>query len=56
MVLAQQPPRQKTRTADFETAGFKVPFAVVLRSEGARGTLDFTRSPRICFGWQKALS
>jgi len=57
MDLAQQPPRQKTRTADFETAGFTVPFAVaVRRSGGARGTLDFTRSPRTCSGWRKAFS
>lgn len=57
MDLAQQPPRQqKTRTADFETAGFKVPFDVVRRSGGTRGTLECTHSPRTCFGWRKASS
>jgi len=38
---------------DFEVEGFAAPFVVVRRkSDGAMGTLEFTHSPRVYFGWQ----
>lgn len=38
--------------ADFEVVGFAAPFVVVKRrSDGAKGTLEFTHSPRVYFGW-----
>lgn len=37
---------------DYEVLGFAAPFVVVRRrSDGARGSLEFTHSPRIYFGW-----
>jgi hypothetical protein len=39
----------------FETLGFAAPFVVVVRkSDGKRGTLEFTHSPRVYFNWQEA--
>lgn len=41
-------------TAAFEVLGFAAPFvAVRRRSDGAMGTLEFTHSPRLYFGWRK---
>jgi hypothetical protein len=40
--------------ADFEILGFAAPFAVVKRrSDGATGSLEFTHSPRVYFGWRE---
>lgn len=40
-------------TAEFETVGFMAPFVVVRRrSDGVRGTLMFTHSPRYYFGFE----
>jgi hypothetical protein len=37
--------------ADFEVLGFAAPFVVVRRrSDGKRGSLEFTHSPRVYFG------
>ena len=37
---------------DFEVLGFLAPFVVVRRkSDGVRGTLEFTHAPRLYFGW-----
>ena len=39
---------------DFEVLGFAAPFALVRRrSDGARGSLEFTHSPRVYFGWKE---
>ena len=41
-------------TRDFEAIGFAAPFVVVRRrSDGKRGTLEFTHSPRVYFGWKE---
>ena len=41
-------------TAEFETVGFAAPFVVVIRrSDGVKGTLEFTASPRVYFGWSE---
>jgi hypothetical protein len=38
---------------DFEVLGFAAPFVVVRRrSDGQRGSLEFTHSPRVYFGWR----
>ncbi len=38
---------------DFEVLGFAAPFVVVRRrSDGQRGSLEFTHQPRIYFGWR----
>jgi hypothetical protein len=38
--------------AEFEVEGFRAPFVVVRRrSDGVKGTLEFTHSPRVYFGW-----
>jgi hypothetical protein len=38
---------------DFEVIGFAAPFVVVRRrSDGQRGSLEFTHSPRVYFGWR----
>ena len=38
---------------DFEVTGFMAPFVVVRRrSDGAVGSLEFTHSPRVYFGWK----
>jgi hypothetical protein len=36
---------------DFEVIGFAAPFVVRRRSDGQVGTLEFTHSPRVYFGW-----
>jgi hypothetical protein len=37
---------------DFEAIGFAAPFIVVRRrSDGVKGTLEFTHNPRLYFGW-----
>lgn len=42
-------------TAEFDVLGFAAPFVVVRRkSDGARGSLEFTHSPRVYFGWTPA--
>jgi hypothetical protein len=39
--------------AEFEMLGFVVPFVVVRRrSDGQLGSLEFTHSPRVYFGWR----
>lgn len=38
---------------DFEVEGFSAPFVVVRRkSDGQRGSLEFTHNPRYYFGFQ----
>jgi hypothetical protein len=38
---------------EFEVTGFAAPFVVVKRrSDGAVGSLEFTHSPRVYFGWR----
>ena len=38
---------------DFEVIGFAAPFVVVRRrSDGQRGSLEFTHQPRVYFGWR----
>ena len=50
-------PKDKTWTTDelqedFEVIGFQAPFVVVRRkSDGVLGSLQFTQSPRVYFGW-----
>jgi hypothetical protein len=40
---------------DFEVLGFAAPFVVVVRrSDGVKGSLEFTHSPRVYFGWSEA--
>jgi hypothetical protein len=37
---------------EFEVIGFAAPFVVVRRrSDGQKGTLEFTHMPRVYFGW-----
>ena len=39
--------------AEFEVCGYAAPFVVVRRrSDGQRGTLEFTHSPRVYFSWR----
>jgi hypothetical protein len=39
---------------EFEVEGFLSPFVSVTRkSDGVRGTLEFTHSPRLYFNWRK---
>lgn len=39
---------------EFEVLSFAAPFVVVKRkSDGALGSLEFTHSPRIYFGWRE---
>jgi hypothetical protein len=41
-------------TRDFEVIGFAAPFVVVKRrSDGVRGSLEFTHRPRVYFGWKE---
>jgi hypothetical protein len=38
---------------EFEVTGFAAPYVVVRRkSDGAVGSLEFTHSPRVYFGWK----
>lgn len=40
---------------EFQAIGFSAPFvAVKRRSDGVKGTLMFTHSPRYYFGWEEA--
>lgn len=40
-------------TAEFEVIGFAAPFVVARRrSDGQKGSLEFTHSPRTYFGWK----
>jgi hypothetical protein len=40
---------------DFEVIGFSAPFVVVRRkSDGCKGSLEFTHSPRVYFGFTEA--
>ena len=40
---------------DFEVTGFAAPYVVVRRrSDGVKGTLEFTHSPRVYFNFQAA--
>jgi hypothetical protein len=40
--------------ADFDVIGFMAPFVVVRRrSDGVKGALEFTHSPRTYFNWQQ---
>jgi hypothetical protein len=39
--------------AEFEVQGFMAPYVVARRrSDGVRGSLEFTHSPRFYFGWR----
>lgn len=39
---------------EFEVQGYMAPYVVVKRkSDGAMGSLEFTHSPRLYFGWRK---
>lgn len=39
-------------TRDFQVEGFLAPFVVVKRrSDGVKGSLEFTHSPRVYFNW-----
>jgi hypothetical protein len=39
--------------AEFEVIGFAAPFVVVRRlSDGQKGSLEFTHTPRVYFGWR----
>lgn len=41
-------------TRDFDVLNFAAPFVVVKRkSDGALGSLEFTHSPRVYFGWKE---
>jgi hypothetical protein len=41
-------------TTDFEVIGFAAPFVVARRrADGAKGSLEFTHSPRVYFGWKE---
>lgn len=56
-LAAEQGPTWTTTEmmAAFEVEGFAAPFVVVVRrSDGKRGTLEFTHAPRVYFGWQEA--
>ena len=40
--------------AHFEVLSFAAPFVIVRRkSDGAKGTLEFTHSPRLYFNWME---
>lgn len=44
----------ETLRRDFEVLGFSAPFVVVRRrSDGAKGSLEFTHRPRVYFNWQE---
>ena len=39
---------------DFTVLGFQAPYVVVIRkSDGKKGSLQFTHSPRLYFGWRE---
>jgi hypothetical protein len=38
---------------DFDVLGFAAPFVIVRRrSDGVKGSLEFTHSPRVYFNWR----
>jgi hypothetical protein len=40
---------------EFEVIGFSAPYVVVRRrSDGVKGTLEFTHNPRVYFNWQES--
>lgn len=42
-------------TRDYDVLGFSAPFVVVRRrSDGVKGSLEFTHSPRVYFNFQPA--
>lgn len=42
-------------TREFDVISFAAPFVVVRRkADGAKGSLEFTHSPRVYFGWRSA--
>ncbi len=44
----------KVLQRDFEVVGFAAPFVVVRRrSDGVKGTLEFTHNPRVYFGFRE---
>lgn len=52
--LAQATDRWTTEELgrDFDVMGFAAPFVVVKRrSDGVKGSLEFTHSPRVYFNW-----
>jgi len=54
--LARTEQRWDTETLhqDFEVLGFLAPFVVVRRkSDGAKGSMEFTHNPRFYFNFQK---
>lgn len=54
ITLADEGPTWTTETMqeEFEPLGFSAPFIVVRRrSDGVRGSLEFTHSPRVYFNW-----
>jgi hypothetical protein len=63
MIATGQPERDKSDATerwdtaemqrDFEAIGFMAPFIVVRRrSDGVKGSLEFTHSPRVYFNWR----
>lgn len=53
--VAAEAPTWTTETVsqEFEITGFMAPFVVVRRrSDGQKGTLEFTHSPRVYFDFQ----
>jgi hypothetical protein len=43
-----------TLRKEFEVLGFAAPFVVVRRrSDGVKGSLEFTHNPRVYFGWRE---
>jgi hypothetical protein len=44
------------RLRDFTVIRFMAPYVLVVRkSDGVRGTLEFTHRPRVCFNFQPAV-
>jgi hypothetical protein len=44
----------KQMLIEFDVLGFQAPFVVAQRkSDGAKGSLMFTHSPRFYFGWEE---
>lgn len=58
-LAAEQQAGERTWTIEqlaeeFDVLGFAAPFVVVSRkSDGKRGSLEFTHSPRVYFGWRE---
>jgi len=52
MESAQQKWTTDQATAEFDFIGFAAPFVVVVRkSDGVKGSLEFTHSPRVYFNF-----